>query len=60
MSDKSAFFLFVVGLLMTLGGVGGVETSVDNLALVQATLVAVVGLAVMGCGVLAIKVNSIG
>lgn len=60
MSEKSAFFLFVAGLLMTMGGVGGVENSLDNLALLQSVLVAVAGLAVMGCGVLAIKTQQIG
>ena len=60
MSDKSAMFLFIVGLLMAFGGVGGVEQSLTNLELIQSTLVAIVGLAVMGCGVLAIKTQQNG
>lgn len=60
MSEKSAFYLFIVGFLMAFGGVGGVEQSLTNLELIQSTLVAIVGLAVMGCGVLAIKTQQIG
>ena len=53
MSERSQAFLFITGLVLTMAGVGGVENSMDNAALVQSTLVAVLGLAVMGCGVLA-------
>ena len=60
MSEKSSMFLVAVGLLMTFGGVGGVENSVGNLDLLQSTLVAIVGLAIMGCGVLAIKTQQNG
>ena len=60
MSEKSAFFLSMIGFLMTLGGVGGVENSLSNTELLQSVLVAVVGLAVMGCGVLAIKTQQNG
>jgi hypothetical protein len=54
---KSGFFLYVVGLIMTMGGVGGVEQSLDNLSLVGAGLIALLGLAVMYCGVMMIKIN---
>ena len=60
MSERSAFFLFFVGFLMAFGGVGGVEQSITNVELVQSLAVAIVGLAVMGCGVLAIKVAQNG
>ena len=60
MSEKSAFFLSMIGFLMTLGGVGGIENSLSNTELLQSTLVAIVGLAVMGCGVLAIKTQQNG
>ena len=60
MSEKSAMFLVAVGLLMALGGVGGVEQSIATIELVQSIAVALVGLAVMGCGVLAIKVQQNG
>lgn len=60
MSEKSAFFLSMIGFLMTLGGVGGIENSLSNTELLQSALVAVVGLAVMGCGILAIKTQQNG
>jgi hypothetical protein len=60
MSERSAFFLVIVGLLMAMGGAGGIEQSLDNMTLVQSTLVALAGLAVMGCGVLGIKVAQNG
>ena len=55
MSEKSAMFVAMVGLVMTLGGVGGIENSITNAELLDSVIVAVVGLMVMGCGVLAIK-----
>ena len=55
MSEKSAMFVAMVGLVMTLGGVGGIENSITNAELLDSLIVAVVGLAIMGCGVLAIK-----
>ena len=60
MSDKPALYLVAVGLLMTFGGVGGVENSLSDIELVQSFLVALVGLAVMGCGVLAINTQQNG
>jgi hypothetical protein len=55
MSEKSAMFVAMVGLIMTLGGVGGIENSITNAELLDSLIVSVVGLMVMGCGVLAIK-----
>lgn len=49
---KSAMFLVITGLLLTLGGVGSLE---NDGPLVEATLVAVLGLAVMGSGSLMIS-----
>lgn len=60
MSERSAMFLVFVGLVMAMAGVGGVENSFDALALVQSLLVAIVGVCVMGCGVLAIRVQQNG
>ena len=60
MSERNAMFLVVVGLVFAVAGVGGVEQSISNLELVQSFLVALVGLAVMGCGALAIKVAQNG
>ena len=41
----------MLGLLITMGAVGGIELSMDTVALVQASAIAVVGLAVMAIGV---------
>jgi len=60
MSEKSAMFLVIVGMLMAMAGVGGIENSFDAVALVQSLLVALVGVCVMGCGVLAIRVQQNG
>jgi hypothetical protein len=54
---KTEFFLFIVGFLMTFGGVGGVENSVTDAAFLGATAIACLGLAVMYCGVLMMKVR---
>lgn len=46
---------FILGLLITFGAVGGVETSVDNLQLIQCGIIALVGLALMMVGTSVIK-----
>ena len=55
MSEKSAMFLVITGLLVTMGGVGGIENSIENSALLTSMLVAIVGMAVMYCGVLGLR-----
>ena len=60
MSEKSAMFVAMVGLIMTLGGVGGVENSITSAELLDSVIVSIVGLMVMGCGVLAIKTQQNG
>jgi hypothetical protein len=60
MNEKSAMFLVITGLIMTMLGAGGVENSIQTVDLLQSIAVAIVGLAVMGCGVLAIKVAENG
>lgn len=60
MSERSAMFLTIVGLLMAMAGAGGVEQSITSVELLQSIVVAIAGLAVMGCGVLAIKVQQNG
>lgn len=60
MSEKSAMFLVFVGMLMAMGGVGGVTDSITDIEMVQSFLVALVGVCVMGCGVLAIRVQQNG
>jgi len=60
MNEKSAMFLVVTGLVIAMFGAGGIENSIQTVDLLQSIAVAIVGLAVMGCGVLAIKVAENG
>ena len=60
MSEKSAMFLVITGLIITMFGAGGIENSIQTVDLLQSIAVAIVGLAVMGCGVLAIRVQQNG
>jgi len=54
MTSKQAMFVFVVGLLMTFGAVGGIETASDE-QLLSCMFVAIVGLLTMYCGSLGMK-----
>lgn len=56
MKTPTAFGMFLSGLLLTLGGVGGVEHSVETLALVQSLAVSIVGMSLMYCGATALNV----
>ena len=47
--DK-AMVMFTVGFLMTFGGVGGIENSMDNMELALGVVVSGVGLLVMWVG----------
>ena len=60
MSERSAMFLVFVGMIMAMTGLGGVENSFETLAFMQSLVVAIVGVCVMGCGVLAIRVQQNG
>jgi len=60
MSERSAMFLVITGLITVMFGVGGVENSMTNMELLQSLAVSVTGLCVMGCGVLAIRVQQNG
>lgn len=60
MTERSAMFLVITGLVMTMLGVGGVENSIETVELMQSIAVAIVGLAVMACGALAIRVQQNG
>jgi hypothetical protein len=60
MSERSAMFLVITGLLMAMGGAGGVEQSIATVDLLQSIGIAIAGLAVMACGVLAIQVQQNG
>jgi hypothetical protein len=41
----------ITGLLLTMGGVGGIENSITDTELVTATALSILGCAVMWCGV---------
>ena len=55
MTTKGAMFVFIAGLLLTLGAVGGVENSVDNEHLTGSLLLAVIGLLAMYAGTLGFR-----
>jgi hypothetical protein len=57
MKSSTAMFVVIVGLLITMGGVGGIELSTDA-ELLGSMLVACVGLMTMYCGVIALNVSS--
>ena len=56
MTRNQAHFLIFAGLLLTFGAVGGIETSTDDKGLLASALLAIVSMATMYCGVLALKV----
>lgn len=55
MNTKTAGFLVMVGLLVTFGGVGGIETSETSADMLDACIVSIVGLLVMYCGTLGLR-----
>lgn len=55
MTTKQAAFVFFAGLILTLGAVGGVETSVDAEQLTGSLLLAVIGLLAMYAGTLGFR-----
>ena len=54
-TEKQGMFVFVVGLILTMFAVGGVENSITNTELLTSVLVAVTGLGCMFCGTVMIK-----
>jgi hypothetical protein len=55
MTSKQAMFVFIAGLLLTLGAAGGVEHSVDNEQLTGSLMLAVIGLLGMYAGTLGFR-----
>ena len=55
MTTKQAMFVFITGLLVTFGAVGGIEQSVTDSDLLSSMAVAIVGLLAMYCGMLGLK-----
>ncbi len=54
-TEKQGMFVFIVGMILTMFAVGGVENSITNTELLQSLAVAVTGLGCMYCGTLMIK-----
>ena len=55
MKTSTAMALFIFGLLLTMLGVGGVEQSVEDTALLSSVAVSALGLALMYVATLAVK-----
>jgi len=55
MTTKAAMFVFITGLIMTFGAVGGIEMSVTNTDMMSSMGIAIVGLLVMYAGMLGIR-----
>ena len=55
MSERTAMFLVVVGLLLTAFGVGGVEQSMDDQGLLAGVAVSLVGTLIMWAGTLGLR-----
>lgn len=56
---KASTFMIMFGLFLTFGAVGGIELSTSDLALVEATLLAGLGLIIAYCGVLLQKTHTL-
>ncbi len=56
MKTNTAFALFIFGLILTMFGVGGVENSVTDSELLAGVAVSALGLGIMYCGTLALRV----
>jgi hypothetical protein len=57
MKTSTATILAMLGLLITFGGVGGIENSQDSETMLTASVVSIVGLMMMYCGVIALRVS---
>ena len=55
MSERTAMFLVVVGLLLTAFGVGGIEQSLDDQGLLAGVAVSLVGTLIMWAGTLGLR-----
>ena len=55
MSERSAMFLVVVGLILTMLGVGGVENSITDGELLGSVLASLTGTLIMWAGTLGLR-----
>lgn len=58
MKTQTAFAMFMFGLILTMFGVGGIEQSVENTALISSIAVSVLGLALMYVGTVGVRNGS--
>ncbi len=58
MKTNTAFALFILGLILTMFGVGGVENSLTDLQLLSSIAVSAVGLLIMYVGTLGVRNGS--
>lgn len=58
MKTNTAFALFILGLLLTMFGVGGVENSITDTELLSSLAVSALGLGIMYCGTLGVRNGS--
>ena len=54
MTQKQSMFVFIAGLILTFGAVGGIEVAEDG-QLLGSMLLAIIGLLTMYCGVLGLR-----
>jgi len=57
MKTSTATVITMLGLLITFGGVGTIENDLSSDGLLMGMLVSIVGLLMMYCGVLALRVS---
>ena len=55
MSERGIFVVFIAGLILVMGGVGGVENSISTEELLSSLTVCVLGLLAMYAAVLGIR-----
>jgi hypothetical protein len=55
MTTKAAMFVFITGLIMTFGAVGGIEMSVSNEDMMSSMVIAIIGLLTMYAGTLGLR-----
>jgi hypothetical protein len=55
MTTKAAMFVFIVGLIMTFGAVGGIEVSTTNEDMMSSMVIAIIGLLTMYAGTLGFR-----
>ncbi len=55
MTTKGATFVFITGMLMTMGAVGGIEMSTTNEDMMSSMVIAIIGLLAMYAGTLGLR-----